>query len=120
MSSGKRPRNRYVTKPHLFERKFGELPKPFYADVTAPSAAEPTGLSRRAANRCHRLLRARIAEVCEEGSPFSGEVEADESHLGARRVRGVRGRGARGKAVVFGLLKRVGRVHAQIVVFHNV
>lgn len=115
MSSGKRPRNRYVTKPHLFGRRFGELPKPFYADVTAPSAAEPTGLSRSSANRSHRLLRARIAEVCEEGPPFSGEVEADESHFGARRVRGVRERGARGKAVVFGLLKRVGRAHARIV-----
>ena len=61
------------------------------------------------------MLRARIAEACEADSPFDGEVEADESYFGARRVRGVRGRGARGKTIVFGLLKRGGKVYTQIV-----
>ena len=61
------------------------------------------------------MLRARIAEACEADSPFDGEVEADESCFGARRVRGVRGRGARGKTIVFGLLKRVGKVYTRIV-----
>lgn len=35
--------------------------------------------------------------------------------LGARRVRGKRGRGAYGKTIVFGLLKRDGRVYTEIV-----
>jgi len=39
-------------------------------------------------------------------SPLTGELEADESYFGARRVRGKRGRGAFGKTIVFGLLKR--------------
>jgi transposase-like protein len=39
----------------------------------------------------------------------------DESYFGARRVRGKRGRGASGKTPVFGLLKRNGRVYAEIV-----
>ena len=48
-------------------------------------------------------------------SPFSGEVEVDESYFGARRVRGLRGRGARGKTIVFGLLKRHGKIYTEIV-----
>ena len=42
-------------------------------------------------------------------------MELDESYFGARRVKGVRGRGARGKTVVFGLLKRDDKFYTQIV-----
>ena len=115
MSSKKAPKNKYVTKSHLSERKFRELPRLFRADVTALSAASPTGLNRNTVNRHHGMPRARIAEACEADSPFDGEVEADESYFGARRVRGVRGRGARGKTIVFGLLKRDGKVYTRIV-----
>ena len=44
-----------------------------------------------------------------------GEFELDESYFGARRVRGKRGRGAAGKTPVFGLLKRNGKVHIEVV-----
>jgi len=44
-----------------------------------------------------------------------GQIEVDESYFGARRVRGKRGRGARGKAIVFGLLKRGDKVYTDIV-----
>ena len=36
-------------------------------------------------------------------------------YFGARRVRGKRGRGARGKTIVFGLLKRGDQVYTEIV-----
>lgn len=39
----------------------------------------------------------------------------DESYFGAMRVRGIRGRGARGKQIVFGLIKRGGKVYTQVV-----
>lgn len=39
----------------------------------------------------------------------------DESYFGARRVRGKRGRGARGKTIVFGIYKRNGRVYTEVV-----
>ncbi len=39
----------------------------------------------------------------------------DESYFGARRVRGIRDRGARGKRVVFGLIKQQGKVYTQVV-----
>ena len=48
-------------------------------------------------------------------APENGEVELDESYFGVRRVRGLRGRGARGKIPVFGMLKRREKVYAQIV-----
>lgn len=115
MSSKKAPKNKYVTKSHLSERKFREVLGLFCADVTALSAASLTGLNRNTVNRCYGMLRARIAEACEADSPFDGEVEADESCFGARRARGVRGRGARGKTIVFGLLGRGGKVYTRIV-----
>ena len=40
---------------------------------------------------------------------FEGSVELDESYFGGQR-KGRRGRGAAGKVVVFGILKRNGRV----------
>ncbi len=42
-------------------------------------------------------------------------VELDESYFGARRIRGKRGRGASGKTIVFGILKRNGVVYTEIV-----
>ena len=41
---------------------------------------------------------------------LDGEVEVDESYFGGQR-KGKRGRGASGKSIVFGLLKRNGRVY---------
>lgn len=61
-------------------------------------------------------IRERLAEECERASPFSKcEVEVDESHFGARRVRGKRGRGASGKTIVFGIFKRNGCVYTEVV-----
>jgi transposase-like protein len=49
-------------------------------------------------------------------SPFNnGEVEVDESYFGPHRGRGKRGRGASGKTIVFGLLKRDDQVYTEIV-----
>jgi transposase-like protein len=74
-----------------------------------------TGLNRKTINRYLTLIRQRIAELCEQDSPFKGEIEVDESYFGARRVRGKRGRGASGKTPVFGILQRGGRVYTEIV-----
>jgi transposase-like protein len=56
-----------------------------------------------------------MAESCKMATPFKDAVEVDESYFGARRVRGPRGRGAYGKTIVFGLLKRQGKVYTEIV-----
>lgn len=66
-------------------------------------------------NTIYLRLRKRMAEQCEKVSPLSGELETDESYFGPRRVRGLRGRGAGRKTVVFGLLKRADSVYTEIV-----
>jgi hypothetical protein len=68
-----------------------------------------------AQNDLFQRLRQRLAAECAKVSPFKGELEADESYFGARRVRGRRGRGAAGKTIVFGLLKRGDQVYTEIV-----
>ena len=84
--------------------------------MEAKKAAVFVGLNRSTVNNIYYKLRERIAELCEEESPFmNGEVELDESYFGARRVRGIRGRGAKGKIPVFGMLKRDDKVYTQIV-----
>ena len=108
-------KNRYVKMTHISERKFRELLRCFCADVSATSAADLTGLNRNTVNRFYRIFRTRIVQLCEQESPFSGEVEMDESYFGPRRVRGKRGRGAQGKTIVFGLLKRGDKVYTRIV-----
>ena len=45
---------------------------------------------------------------------FDGPVEIDESYFGGHR-KGKRGRGAAGKVAVFGILKRRGKVYAQMI-----
>ena len=46
----------------------------------------------------------------ERAAQFCGEIEVDESYFGGIR-KGKRGRGAAGKTIVFGLLKRGGKVY---------
>ena len=74
-----------------------------------------TKISRSSINKYLTAIRFRIFEYCQDQSPLKGEIEVDESYFGARRVRGRRGRGARGKTIVFGLLKRQGKVYTEIV-----
>ncbi len=87
----------------------------FAMDLTATDCAELSGVSVRSVNTIYLRVRRRLAEYCEQVSPLGGELEADESYFGPRRVRGLRGRGAGGKTVVFGLLKRDQNVYTEIV-----
>jgi transposase-like protein len=74
-----------------------------------------SALNRNTVNRYLRLIRQAIARHCQRESPFSVDVELDESYFGARRVRGKRRRGARGKTIVFSIYKRNGRVNTQVI-----
>ena len=108
--------NKYFFRGKISEEKFRRIVRLFCLDIEAKKSAELTNLNRSTVNNIYRKLRERIAELCEAESPFTnGEVELDESYFGARRVRGIRGRGARGKTPVFGMLKRGDKVYTQIV-----
>jgi len=108
-------KNKYIKVAHISESKFREIVKYFSEDLTATQISNLTGLNRNTINRYLRLIRERIVQICENDSPFTGEIEVDESYFGATRVRGKRGRGAYGKTIVFGLLKREGKVYTEIV-----
>ena len=108
--------NRYIFYSKISEKKFREIIRYFALDIEASKIAELVGLSRPTINRILKAVRQQIAAFCETESPFeAGEIEIDESYFGARRVRGIRGRGARGKHIVFGLIKRGGKVYTQVV-----
>jgi transposase-like protein len=111
----RKPKNKYYYRSRISEGKFREIIRYFSADLTAEKTAEFTGLNRNTINNIFQKLRVRIALESEKESPLSGEVEIDESYFGPTRIRGKRGRGAGGKTIVFGLLKRGGKVYAQIV-----
>jgi transposase-like protein len=108
--------NPFYRRSRISAKKFRQLLRLFALDLTATDAAYLTGLTRKSVTVIFLKIRARIAEECERQSPLSsGQVEVDESYFGARRVRGKRGRGASGKTIVFGLLKREGKVYTEIV-----
>ena len=108
-------KNKYIHRSKISEAKFRQLVKLFSLDLTATQATEHTGLNRNTVNRLYAEMCRRIAEHSRQISPIAGEIEADESYFGSRRVRGKRGRGASGKTIVFGLFKRGGKVYAEIV-----
>jgi transposase len=88
----------------------------FVAEVTARTAADLLGINRNTAALYYHKIRQQIALHLEAHAQdmFGGSVELDESYFGGVR-KGKRGRGAVGKVIVFGLLKRNGHVFAAVV-----
>jgi transposase len=107
--------SRQFVRARISRAKFRQLLKLFALDLTAVQITALTGLNRNTVNRYLTLTRQAIVKHCQKESPFNGDVELDESYFGARRVRGKRGRGARGKTIVFGIYKRNGRVYTEII-----
>ena len=99
-------KNQFSSFSKISEYKIRQIVKLFSYDLTATQIAKITRLNRNTVNRYLKAIRIRIAEYCEQESPFSGEVEVDESFFGAKRIKGKRGRGAYGKTIVFGIFKR--------------
>ena len=108
--------NRYHKSSKLSEAKFREVLKFFSTDIPSLKTAELTNLNKNTVHTIYNKLRERLAELSlKENEPFHGEVEVDESYFGAKRIRGKRGRGARGKIPVVGVLKRGGKVYTKVV-----
>ena len=100
-------------KSRLPRRTQLRLIEHFVAGTTARTAADLVGVNRNTATLYFHKLRETIAERIADEGPFGGEVEIDESYFGGYR-KGKRGRGAAGKTVVFGLLKRGGKVYTAV------
>jgi len=95
-------------------REIGIL-KGFYQVQPAYKLAHDLDVDYKTVTRVYQQMRETIYHVAElEGKKLSGEIEMDESYFGGRR-KGKRGRGAKGKSIVFGLLERDGRVYTRVV-----
>ena len=79
-------RNKYIYRSRISEAKFRQILRLFCLDLTAVQTAELSGISRNSVNKHLTAIRRRIAEFCESESPFSGQVEVDDSLFGASRV----------------------------------
>jgi len=112
------PKQILIKRQRISERKFSLLVKCFSLDVTATQTAKLIDLNRNTVNRYFSLFRSLVISHAlheRHAELIANGVEVDESYFGPRRQRGKRGRGARGKIVVLGLLKRNGKVYAQII-----
>ena len=109
-------KNKYLKLTHISERKFRQILKHFCLDIPASKTALLTNTNRNTVNRLYNLLREYVVSLgLTEQEKFTGEVEIDESYFGAKRVRGKKGRGAKRKTPVIGLLKRQGKVFTKVV-----
>ena len=105
-----------ITNCKLSKRVQKKLLEFFVLQVTARSAADILGIQLNSAILFYRKIRMVISHylVLVAYEVFEGPVELDESYFGGRR-KGRRGRSAAGKVVVFGILKRNGRVYTVVV-----
>lgn len=112
----------HPTVDTLFEKSRTSLQLWFYAiylftttrhGVPAKELQRQLGVTYKCAWRIAHQIREHMATVDGE-SPLSGEVEIDETYIGGYRP-GQRGRGAKNKTVVLGMMQRDGDVMTKIV-----
>ncbi len=103
-----------MRKSRLSKKKQSRLIEHFVSGSTARTAASLVDVNKTTAAYYYCRLREIICLATGNETPFSGEIEVDESYFGGRR-KGKRGRGAAGKVPVFGILKRGGRVYTQVI-----
>ena len=87
----------------------------FYLEISARKTSNEMNLDYGVVHRKFMDIRKKIAEYCnQEAKKLNGELELDESYFGGKR-KGQRGRGAKNKTIVFGILERKGKIYTKIV-----
>ena len=87
----------------------------FYLEISARRTAKELQLNYKLIHRKFMQFRKLIGEHCnKEANKLNGELEIDESYFGGKR-KGQRGRGAKNKTIVFGILERKGKIYTKIV-----
>ena len=102
----------------ISNQKYSTVLRSFIADIQSSKTALIVGVNRKTTDRYFNYFRELIQSSAlkeRHTVQLDNGIEADESYFGPRRVRGKRGRGARGKVIVFGLLKRNGKVYCEII-----
>lgn len=104
----------------IFAKSDTDLVKWFFAmylmtasknGVSAKELERELEVTYKTAWRIAKELRSLMAQVPDV---FDGIVEADETYVGGIS-KGIRGRGAKGKTPIVGVVKRKGNVHAKVV-----
>ena len=105
-----------ITRCKLSRKTQRKLLEFFVAEVTARAAANLLEIEPNTAalfyHKIRLVISANLALQCDE--KLGGEIELDESYFGGTR-KGKRGRGAAGKTIVFGILKRDGVVYTKVI-----
>lgn len=102
----------------ISNQKYSIILRSFLADITSFKTAKIVGVNRKTTDRYFNLFRDIIksSALLERRSvKLTNGIEIDESYFGPKRVRGKRGRGAKGKIIVLGILKRNGKVFSEII-----
>lgn len=103
-------KNRYVRRAKISERQFRKLVRCFVEDLSATQIAEKIELNRNTVNRYMNEIRIRISEFCEQYNPLQNQTEElveetpVESATLSQRI-----------SKNFGLLKRRGKVYAEMI-----
>ena len=103
-----------LAKTKISLSKFVMAIKLFELEVPVLKASKELGLAYNTVHKLFNLIREEIYKETSKDDLLSGEIEADESYFGGKR-KGKRGRGARGKIPVFGILERQGKVKVEVV-----
>ncbi|MBI4136895.1 IS1595 family transposase [Candidatus Roizmanbacteria bacterium] len=83
-------------------------------EIPANKASKVLHLNYKTVYKVYQRLRESIATKSqEEFRKLSGEIEVDDAYFGGKR-KGNRGRAARGKTLVLGMLERDGRVYTTL------
>lgn len=107
-----------IQRRKISDDKFRVFQKCFCVDCTALQTSILVGVNRNTAQRYLSFFRTLVLAAAwkeREAYEIGNGVEVDESYFGPKRQRGKRGRGASKKVIVFGLLKRSGKVCTQVI-----
>lgn len=88
--------------------------KLFSLGLSARATSKEIGLNYKTVLSLYDKIRKTILDHNRSQENLFGEVELDETYIGGRR-KGKRGRGAKGKTPVFGMLERNGKVVVEVV-----
>lgn len=107
----------YRKKSRIWNAKIREIVRYFSLDFTSDITATLTWLNPKTTQDWYRYIRKAISALCEveKAEIWTGSIEIDESYFWPTRVRWKRWRWAGMKTIVFGLLKRNGKVYTEIV-----
>lgn len=104
---------RWIGQLNISTRQWLWIIKFFELGLSARKIAQEVGISYPTALKATNTIRKSIIFNKQSHGLLAGEIEADESYFGGKR-KGRRGRGAKNKVPVFGILERNGTVKVEV------